>query len=116
MTGERVRKSWRSRSDAARRAASGPQAALARPPRKTSIKARCSATKEESMKLLLYFSDAFAWQYLQETEFMPGFWDERRPLETVLGYSSTILPCLVTGEPPQRTGIWTEYFRRDRHQ
>jgi len=68
------------------------------------------------MKLILYFSDAFAWQYLQETEFMPGFWDERRPLETVLGYSSTILPCLVTGQPPQRTGVWTEYFRRDRPQ
>jgi hypothetical protein len=68
------------------------------------------------MKLILYFSDAFAWQYLRETEFMPGFWDERRPLETVLGYSSTILPCLVTGQPPQRTGVWTEYFRKDRPQ
>jgi hypothetical protein len=68
------------------------------------------------MKLILYFSDAFAWTYLQETEFMPGFWDERRPLETVLGYSSTILPCLVTGQPPQRTGVWTEYFRKDRPQ
>jgi hypothetical protein len=68
------------------------------------------------MKLILYFSDAFAWQYLQETEFMPGFWDERRPLETVLGYSSTILPCLVTGQPPEKTGVWTEYFRKDRPQ
>ena len=68
------------------------------------------------MKLVLYFSDAFAWQYLGETEFMPGFWTERRALETVLGYSSTILPCLVTGQPPQRTGVWTEYFRKDRPQ
>lgn len=68
------------------------------------------------MKLVLYFADAFAWSYLQQTEFMPDFWAERRPLETVLGYSSTILPCLVTGEPPQRTGVWTEYFRQDRPQ
>jgi hypothetical protein len=68
------------------------------------------------MKLVLYFSDAFAWRYLSEHPFMPGFWPERRPLETVLGYSSTILPCLVTGQPPQRTGIWTEYYRHDRPQ
>jgi len=68
------------------------------------------------MKLLLYFSDAFAWRYAQEVDFMPGYWPERRPLETVLGYSSTILPCLVTGQPPQHTGVWTEYYRRDRPQ
>jgi hypothetical protein len=63
---------------------------------------------------VLYFADAFAWDYLSQTNFMPEFWTERRPLETVLGYSSTILPCLVSGEPPARTGIWTEYYRADR--
>jgi hypothetical protein len=68
------------------------------------------------MKLILYFSDAFGWRYVEQTGFMPDFWPERRPLQTVLGYSSTILPCLVSGEPPQRTGIWTEYYRRDRPQ
>ena len=68
------------------------------------------------MKLILYFSDAFGWQYVERTPFMQDFWTERRPLETVLGYSSTILPCLVSGEPPQRTGIWTEYYRHDRPQ
>lgn len=68
------------------------------------------------MKLVLYFSDAFAWKYVQETDFMADFWPERRSLETVLGYSSTILPCLVSGQPPQVTGIWTEYYRQDRPQ
>ena len=66
------------------------------------------------MKLILYFSDAFGWRYAEQTDFMADFWPQRRPLETVLGYSSTILPCLVSGEPPQRTGIWTEYYRNDR--
>jgi hypothetical protein len=68
------------------------------------------------MKVILYFADAFGWRYVERTGFMSDFWTERRPLETVLGYSSTILPCLVSGEPPQRTGIWTEYYRRDRPQ
>jgi hypothetical protein len=68
------------------------------------------------VKVILYFSDAFAWNYLEPTDFMPDFWAERRPLETVLGYSSTILPCLISGQSPQRTGIWTEYYRHDRPQ
>jgi hypothetical protein len=66
------------------------------------------------VKLLLYFADAFAWQYLDETDYMATFWDERSPLETVLGYSSTILPVLITGRTPRETGIWTEYYRSDR--
>jgi hypothetical protein len=68
------------------------------------------------VKLILYFSDAFGWSYVEPTRFMSDFWPQRRRLETVLGYSSTILPCLVSGEPPQRTGIWTEYYRADRPQ
>jgi len=68
------------------------------------------------MKLVLYFADAFAWRYVEETDYMAGWWDERRPLTTILGYSSTILPCLVSGRTPAETGIWTEYYRADRAQ
>jgi hypothetical protein len=68
------------------------------------------------MKVILYFADAFAWRYVEETDWMEGWWDERRPLTTILGYSSTILPCLVSGRMPVETGIWTEYYRQDRPQ
>jgi hypothetical protein len=68
------------------------------------------------MKVILYFADAFAWRYVQERDWMEGWWDERRPLTTILGYSSTILPCLVSGRMPVETGIWTEYYRQDRPQ
>jgi hypothetical protein len=62
------------------------------------------------MKLILYFADGFAWQYVEQRTFMPEFWDKRRPLRTLLGYSSTIMPAIVTGSPPRETGIWTEYY------
>jgi predicted AlkP superfamily pyrophosphatase or phosphodiesterase len=68
------------------------------------------------MKMILYFSDAFAWRYVEDTDYMADFWDARRPLRTILGYSSTILPVLITGKRPQETGIWTEYFRSQRRQ
>lgn len=68
------------------------------------------------MKVILYFSDAFSWKYQEELDFMSDFWPERRPLRTILGYSSTILPVLVSGRRPAETGIWTEYYRADRTQ
>jgi hypothetical protein len=68
------------------------------------------------VKVILYFSDAFAWRYVEDGQWMPEWWDERRPLTTILGFSSTILPCLVSGRMPVETGIWTEYYRHDRPQ
>ncbi len=62
------------------------------------------------MKLILYFADGFAWQYAGQRSFMPDFWDARRPLRTLLGYSSTVMPAIVTGQLPRETGIWTEYY------
>ncbi len=68
------------------------------------------------MKLLLYFSDAFAWQYLERRPFLDEFWDQRVPLRTILGYSSTVIPAIESGKSPQESGIWTEYYfdRRER--
>ncbi len=62
------------------------------------------------MKLVLYFADGFAWQYTEEQAFMEDFWDQRRPLETLLGYSSTVMPAIVSGRKPSETGMWTEYY------
>ncbi len=66
------------------------------------------------MKLILYFSDGFSWQYVEERGFLEGFWTRRTPLRTLLGYSSTIMPSILTGRFPQETGIWTEYFLEPR--
>ncbi|TAK33772.1 MAG: hypothetical protein EPO21_11870 [Chloroflexota bacterium] len=68
------------------------------------------------MKLLLYFCDAFAWRYCQQTDFMMDFWTTCRPLRTLLGYSSGIVPSLLSGKYPRETGVWTEYYRSPRPQ
>lgn len=61
-------------------------------------------------KLILYFADGFAFQYFSERPFLDEFWTARGPLETLLGYSSTIMPCILTGQLPSATGMWTEYY------
>src|SRR3954471_7319629 len=64
----------------------------------------------------MYFSDAFGWDYARQLDFMDDYWRDRRPLHSILGYSSTIIPCLISGAPPDRTGLWTEYYRDERPQ
>jgi hypothetical protein len=66
------------------------------------------------LKVLLYFADGFAWQYWREADFMSDFWPAHRPLETLLGYSSTVMPSMLSGKYPRDTGIWTEYYYEPR--
>ena len=66
------------------------------------------------MKVLLYFADGFSWQYLEQRPFLDAQSADRRPLDTLLGYSSTIMPAILTGGWPRETGIWTEYYRDPR--
>jgi hypothetical protein len=73
-----------------------------------------SSTTGVPIKLILYFADGFSWQYVEDRPFMPEFWQERRPLQTLVGYSSTIIPSILTGRYPQETGMWTEYYLEPR--
>jgi predicted AlkP superfamily pyrophosphatase or phosphodiesterase len=66
------------------------------------------------MKLFLYFSDGFSWLYLRDRPFEDDLWNERRRLTTLLGYSSTVMPAILTGRLPTETGIWTEYYLEER--
>ena len=67
------------------------------------------------MKAIFYFVDGFAWDYLESDggQFGGIDWSIVRPLETVLGYSSSIVPVLLSGKLPAQTGLWTEYYRED---
>ena len=69
------------------------------------------------MKALFYFVHGFGWSYLadRKTRFTVSDWPQARPLQTVLGYSSSIVPVLITGKLPAHSGMWTEYYREDRH-
>lgn len=69
------------------------------------------------MKTLFYFVDGFSWNYLgdRSNRFTSTDWPQARPLQTVLGYSSSIVPVLLSGKLPVESGLWTEYYRNDRH-
>ncbi|MEW6128487.1 MAG: alkaline phosphatase family protein [Acidobacteriota bacterium] len=46
------------------------------------------------------FIDAFGWEILQQHHFMDDFLTTKAPLGTVLGYSSTCIPTILTGKMP----------------
>jgi len=56
-------------------------------------------------KLALFiFIDAFGWEILQRHAFLDEFLTTKAPLDTVLGYSSTCIPTILTGKLPREHG------------
>jgi hypothetical protein len=54
--------------------------------------------------------DALGWEIVKDRPFLNNELPFRRPLETVLGYSSGAIPTILTGQHPARTGHWNLYY------
>lgn len=67
---------------------------------------------EEDMRqpTLIVFVDALAFDYLEKRPFLPGFWNAELPLETLIGYSSSIVPSIWSGLYPDQMNSWNEFF------
>ncbi|MBI2951474.1 hypothetical protein HYY27_05230, partial [bacterium] len=56
-------------------------------------------------KLALFvFIDAFGWEILRRRPFLDDLLKVKAPLTTVLGYSSTCDPTILTGRLPREHG------------
>ncbi len=71
-------------------------------------------TKATRRPALIVFVDAFAFDYLAERPFLPGFWQAELALESLIGYSSGIVPALWSGLYPDQTNAWNEFFYQPR--
>ncbi len=60
---------------------------------------------------LFVFIDALGWEVLRRhPEFLEGLAPERRPLETILGYSSACDPSIISGLTPSGHKLWSSYY------
>jgi hypothetical protein len=50
--------------------------------------------------------DALGWNFLEGREFLSDVLPYRKPLRTVLGYSSGAIPTILTGLSPAQSGHW----------
>ena len=54
--------------------------------------------------------DALGWEYIRERHFLDDVLPYRRPLQTVLGFSSGAIPTILTGLMPERHGHWNLFY------
>ena len=54
--------------------------------------------------------DALGWEYIKDRPFLNELLPYRRPLQTVLGFSSGAIPTLLTGAWPDVTGHWNLFY------
>jgi predicted AlkP superfamily pyrophosphatase or phosphodiesterase len=54
--------------------------------------------------------DALGWQILDGHDFLQDLLPFRRPLRTVLGFSSGAVPTILTGVPPGQHGHWNLFY------
>jgi hypothetical protein len=54
--------------------------------------------------------DALGWQVLKGRGFLNDILTYRKPLRTVLGFSSGAIPTMLTGRAPSETGHWNLYY------
>jgi len=59
---------------------------------------------------LFVLIDALGWEYLKERPFLDKLLPYRRPLRTVLGFSSGAIPTILTGAWPSVTGHWNLFY------
>jgi hypothetical protein len=62
------------------------------------------------MPNLFVLIDALGWTYLDGREFLSDVLPFRRPLRTVLGFSSGAIPAILTGMTPARNGHWNLFY------
>lgn len=67
---------------------------------------------KDTSKLIIIL-DSLGWDICEEYKFLSDIFKYRKPLRTILGYSSAAIPSLLTGASPQEHGRWTIFYRRN---
>lgn len=66
--------------------------------------------KKEKISLFI-FIDAFGWEILkQHPKFLKGIARDKKPLETILGYSNACDPSIISGLLPSEHEHWSSFY------
>jgi hypothetical protein len=55
--------------------------------------------------------DALGWEIIRDRPFLDDVLEDRRCLQTILGYSSGAIPTLLSGRLPSQHGHWNLFYR-----
>ena len=71
------------------------------------LESKRSSSRHLSIFVLI---DALGWRFLEGRDFLPDLLSYRKPVRTVLGFSSGAIPTILTGVPPAQTGHWNLFY------
>lgn len=66
--------------------------------------------KASARRRVFVLIDALGWEFIKNRQFLNRELAFRRPLETVLGFSSGAIPTILTGLQPAQTGHWNLFY------
>ena len=69
------------------------------------------STRKKRQLSIVTFIDALGWEVLRERQFMENELPFRRPLRSVLGFSSACVPSILTGRLPRDHGHWSFFYK-----
>jgi hypothetical protein len=59
--------------------------------------------------------DALGWELVQNRPFLAEYLPHQQPVRTLLGFSSGIIPSILTGRTPAETGMWNLVYFNPEH-
>jgi predicted AlkP superfamily pyrophosphatase or phosphodiesterase len=57
--------------------------------------------------------DALGWTYMKDAEFMNDEAVVRKPVKSILGFSSAAIPTILSGKMPEEHGFWSLFLRSE---
>ncbi len=68
-----------------------------------------SHQKKNSVDIFILI-DALGWDYIKDRSFLNDIAVTKRPVKSILGFSSGVIPSILTGKYPQEHKHWSLYF------
>jgi predicted AlkP superfamily pyrophosphatase or phosphodiesterase len=57
--------------------------------------------------------DALGWTYMKDADFMKDEAVVRKPVKSILGFSSAAIPTILSGKMPEEHGFWSLFLRSE---
>ncbi len=58
--------------------------------------------------------DALGWTYIKDRSFLEEMATQKKPIKSVLGFSSAAIPSILTGRRPDEHGHWSLFYRAEK--
>ncbi|RJO65801.1 MAG: glycosyltransferase [Candidatus Omnitrophota bacterium] len=74
------------------------------------LKTPCAERRKNSTIKIFILIDALGWAYIKDRPFLNSVAVTKMPIKSILGFSSGVIPSILTGKYPQEHNHWSLYY------